>query len=131
MTNSNTRTEDDIKWAEGIAHFEEVTRITILPEYNEWMGTPEWREHLFNHDGPPVLGCASCAVRPMLKVIHEAVMQNGQFLEETWALQDGYGAPGITPPQGWDWSGIRDSSPAAIDRMHSVVRGVELVEVTL
>ena len=27
---------------------------------------------------------------------------------ELWQLQDGYGSPGFTPPQGWDWSGIRD-----------------------
>lgn len=30
-----------------------------------------------------------------------------------WRLQDGYGAPGYTPAQGWDWSGIRDSSREA------------------
>ena len=34
-----------------------------------------------------------------------------------WALQDGYGAPGSTPIQGYDWSGIRDSSPDAIAAM--------------
>lgn len=27
-----------------------------------------------------------------------------------WHRQDGYGETGFTPPQGWDWSGIRDSS---------------------
>ena len=32
---------------------------------------------------------------------------------DVWKLQDGYGAPGYTPAQGWDWSGIRDSSREA------------------
>lgn len=40
--------------------------------------------------------------------------------ERIWGLQDGYGEAGLTPPQGWDWSGIRDSSPQASDRMYAV-----------
>jgi hypothetical protein len=46
------------------------------------------------------------------------------ILEETWRLQDGYGAPGATPPQGWDWSGIRDSSDAAKGRIVGLVRAM-------
>lgn len=38
-----------------------------------------------------------------------------------WKLQDGYGVVGHTPPQGWDWSGIRDSSPEAFRNMATVV----------
>jgi len=38
-----------------------------------------------------------------------------------WNLQDGYGVAGYTPPQGWDWSGIRDSSPEAFRNMAVVV----------
>ena len=34
-----------------------------------------------------------------------------EVLVETWKHQDGYGRPGRTPPQGWDFSGIRDSTP--------------------
>lgn len=37
--------------------------------------------------------------------------------DEVWKLQDGYGSPGWTPSQGWDWSGIRDSSKNAILRI--------------
>jgi hypothetical protein len=37
-----------------------------------------------------------------------------------WARQDGYGEPGYTPPQGFDWSGIRDSSDEATARMVAV-----------
>lgn len=33
---------------------------------------------------------------------------------ELWKLQDGYGSVGYVPVQGYDWSGIRDSSPAAL-----------------
>lgn len=39
--------------------------------------------------------------------------------EAIWALQDGYGQPGFTPPQGWDWSGIRDSSRDARKAMYA------------
>jgi hypothetical protein len=44
------------------------------------------------------------------------------LLDRTWALQDGYGEAGFTPVQGWDWSGIRDSSDVAIKRMANEVR---------
>lgn len=39
-----------------------------------------------------------------------------------WRLQDGYGEPGFIPCQGWDWSGIRDSSPEAIQAMYQAAR---------
>jgi predicted RNA-binding Zn-ribbon protein involved in translation (DUF1610 family) len=44
-----------------------------------------------------------------------------RILAETWEIQDGYGEPGFTPPQGWDWSGIRDSSEEAIRDMAACV----------
>lgn len=34
-----------------------------------------------------------------------------------WNRSDGYGPQGFMPDQGYDWSGIRDSSPAAIEAM--------------
>jgi hypothetical protein len=34
-----------------------------------------------------------------------------------WKIQDGYGAPGFKPAQGFDWSGIRDSEEETIWRM--------------
>jgi hypothetical protein len=37
--------------------------------------------------------------------------------------QDGYGISGYTPPQGEDWSGIRDSSESAVRAMYEIVRG--------
>lgn len=38
-----------------------------------------------------------------------------------WSCSDGYGEPGYVPEQGYDWSGIRDSSPAAVDAMWKAV----------
>lgn len=38
-----------------------------------------------------------------------------------WTMQDGYGEPGFMPEQGYDWSGIRDSSCAAIEQMWKAV----------
>lgn len=121
MTNSNTQSlpvwMTDPYWC------------TILPEYTEWVASPQSREHLLEHLGMEIPGCAGCVTRSMLKDIHTAVMVEGKFISETWALQDGYGEPGFTPAQGWDWSGIRDSSPAAISRMYRVVNGTEVIEV--
>jgi len=39
-----------------------------------------------------------------------------------WAQQDGYGVKGFTPAQGWDWSGIRDSSHLAVRDMAQAIR---------
>lgn len=39
-----------------------------------------------------------------------------------WSLSDGYGEPGLIPSQGYDWSGVRDSSPAAIRAMWNATR---------
>ena len=44
----------------------------------------------------------------------------------TWKRQDGYGFPGYTPVQGWDWSGIRDSSAEAKGEMAGEIRSVLL-----
>lgn len=48
-----------------------------------------------------------------LLFIHDVIDSKPLALSEVWALQDGYGESGCTPPQGYDWSGIRDSSPGA------------------
>lgn len=41
-----------------------------------------------------------------------------------YAQNDAYGARGTIPPQGYDWSGIRDSSKEAQDRMALVARAM-------
>jgi hypothetical protein len=57
----------------------------------------------------------------MMQAIRRAVDSNERRVNERiWALQDGYGDPGFTPVQGWDWSGIRDSSVAAVEAMYAV-----------
>lgn len=122
MTDFNTATEDDIKWAEGIAHLEKVTRIIILPEYDQWVGTDMWRAHLLEerHHFTDVPGCPACSQGHMMTAIHEAVFEGGKA-QVCWELQDGYGVIGGMPGQHFDWSGVRDSSPAAIARMYAAV----------
>lgn len=108
-----------------------------LPEFDEWYGLGRYRAegvtpphqihwgHSPHEGGRPDEGCPGCAVRPMFATIADVVYKQGRYLTETWALQDGYGEPGIDPPQGWDWSGIRDSSPAAIKRMFDLITQLE------
>ncbi|MGO8750607.1 MAG: hypothetical protein ACLQNE_32055 [Thermoguttaceae bacterium] len=47
-----------------------------------------------------------------------------EVLVAVWEKQDGYGVPGFNPPQGWDFSGIRDSTPRAKRNMAKAVRRV-------
>jgi hypothetical protein len=44
--------------------------------------------------------------------------------EALWAHSNGYGEPGRIPAQGYDWSGIRDSTPTAVERMYAEVTHV-------
>lgn len=72
----------------------------------------------FDHD-EAAEGCPYCEVRPMLKDLRRAwETASPEAFAILWSLSDGYGEPGLIPPQGYDWSGIRDSSPAAIRAMH-------------
>ena len=47
-----------------------------------------------------------------------------EVLRAAWEKQDGYGVPGLNPPQGWDWSGIRDSTSQAKRNMAKAIRRV-------
>lgn len=88
------------------------------------------RRHLFDHDtftgghADPA-GCDYCYVTEQgwLRDIHTAVFgpADRDLVALVWSMQDGYGAPGVTPSQGFDWSGIRDSSPATIEAMWHAV----------
>lgn len=75
----------------------------------------------------PVAGCDLCSATPMLDVIwrrwNDATEEVAELI---WSLQDGYGEPGAMPAQGYDWSGIRDSSPEAITAIYEalVARGL-------
>ncbi len=105
--------------------------VKSLPEYAEWTGSAEWREHLLSDHVLPVAGCIACDQRPLMVDIHEAIFGHGpdrsRAAEVAWSLQDGYGVIGMDVPQGWDWSGIRDSSPAAIKRIHEALVAEGLV----
>lgn len=85
-----------------------------LPGYGEWWSGGGAEAH-FGHDTANA-ECPRCAVTPLMKKIHAAVFDstNHTAASVAWEYQDGYGEAGYEPPQGWDWSGIRDSSPAAI-----------------
>ena len=57
--------------------------------------------------------------QPMTAPVSNAERRTwNQRFEQIWSLSDGYGTPGFMPAQGYDWSGIRDSSPEAVERMH-------------
>jgi hypothetical protein len=59
----------------------------------------------------------------MMRTIHAKWNGPGttDLMYEIYARQDGYGEPGFVPEQGMDWSGIRDSSPDAIENMYQFV----------
>jgi hypothetical protein len=53
---------------------------------------------------------------PDLMAVSLAMELDGSSITLFMRLADGYGTPGYFPG-GYDWSGIRDSTPAAIERM--------------
>ncbi len=74
------------------------------------------REHYFKNI--TVEDCLNCHISPLLSDLRE----HGDW-ESFYHLSDGYGTVGLVPEQGLDWSGIRDSTPAAICNMHHFVFG--------
>lgn len=59
---------------------------------------------------------------PMMNAIYQAWNgDDNELAYDLWSVSDGYGEPGFVPPQGYDWSGIRDSSTEAIEAMHKVI----------
>lgn len=70
----------------------------------------------------PVVGCDHCETMPLLADIHAAWTSGSQAARDIlWSIQDGYGEPGFMPPQGYDWSGVRDSTPDTIRKMHAAI----------
>lgn len=71
-----------------------------------------------------VPGCAECETSVMVEEI-AAVWQDphtpNALLELIYDEQDGYGIVGYIPSQGYDWSGIRDSTPEAVRRMYALI----------
>ena len=67
-----------------------------------------------------------CAVHVlMMQAIHTAWYEGpADKLPAIWAASNGYGTPGYKPDQGYDWSGIRDSTPRAIHRMFEAAVGL-------
>lgn len=87
--------------------------------------TPEALKHLFEHDthtgGARDEDCEHCAAADLLPDLYEVWTSRSEGFTTLLAMQDGYGTPGYVPPQGPDWSGVRDSTPSAIRRMHRAV----------
>ena len=67
------------------------------------------------------IDCDFCITRPMLAIIKEAYDEGGALKVLIYSLQDGYGEPGFIPEQGYDWSGVRDSTPKAVQEMYHAV----------
>lgn len=88
------------------------------PDASEWFGSDEWYTCLTKHGERTDRRCPRCILRPLVADIYRMVFAGGdegrKAASTAWKLQDGYGSVGFTPDQGWDWSGIRDSSPAAL-----------------
>jgi hypothetical protein len=84
------------------------------------------------HPGGHPLGDCGCDAlegrcerhRAMVGTIHSAYYGGDSALvREIYSLSDGYGEPGFVPEQGYDWSGIRDSSIGAVEAMFLVAIG--------
>lgn len=56
----------------------------------------------------------------MMRMIHKAYYGTSGLSEAIYAESDGYGERGYVPVQGYDWSGIRDSSVRAVERMYLI-----------
>lgn len=80
------------------------------------------------HEG----GC-SCSLeercarhQEMMRKIHgvwNSKHPNLRLMRIIYAHSDGYGAQGYIPAQGYDWSGIRDSTPRAVEQMYELATG--------
>jgi hypothetical protein len=67
-------------------------------------------------------GCVECEHAAMMEEIYDAWHSgSNETCEILWSLQDGYGEPGFIPCQGYDWSGIRDSSDEAVRAMYAAI----------
>lgn len=95
--------------------------LSLAPLPTGTASVDDFEAHLSHDD--PAEDCTYCAVRPMIRVLRQ--VWNGEHgqaaFDLIWSMQDGYGEPGTMPSQGYDWSGIRDSSPAAIAAMYEAV----------
>lgn len=73
--------------------------------------------------GPAECGCSLMDGRclkhqGMMARIYNAWNSGDPEVQDViWSMQDGYGEPGFTPGQGYDFSGIRDSSQETVEAM--------------
>jgi hypothetical protein len=80
-----------------------------------------YRTHLLHESGHPDT-CDWCFVSPMVRDLYAVYHgKSTAAFEILYSMQDGYGAPGVIPEQGYDWSGVRDSTPDTIRRMWEAI----------
>jgi len=91
------------------------------PRGAEWFGSETWMAHVDWHFQSPDLTCPGCVTAPLMREIRDRAWDGGERFDEVWACTDAYGEPGTIPHQGYDWSGIRDSSPGALRDMAEVL----------
>lgn len=67
--------------------------------------------------------CTTCDELCSMMVEIRKAWEDGsnETCEILWSIQDGYGIPGFYPEQGYDWSGIRDSSDEAVRAMFAAI----------
>lgn len=99
--------------------------ITIAPPSADY--DPDLLMAHFGHDDPAPAGtCGYCDTAPLMKPLYDAYFGADKAARALiYALADGYGEPGTIPPQGYDWSGVRDSTPAARRRMAAALKAYE------
>lgn len=68
-----------------------------------------------------VFGGSSFTYNAEGQLVSSHAPANEEMLDLLWSIQDGYGIAGFVPDQGFDWSGIRDSSTAAVEAMHAAI----------
>lgn len=90
---------------------------TIQVTYQAADGTVKEKSLVIDHTKPSWHKFSGI---PALMKIHHIQSVVADSTERFWQIQDGYGPRGFTPEQGYDWSGIRDSSPAALREMEAL-----------
>jgi len=54
--------------------------------------------------------------------ILSAIQRDANLWAICWEFTDAYGEVGFVPTQGYDWSGFRDSSDAAVAQMGRAIK---------
>lgn len=101
--------------------------ITIAPPSSDF-NADEMLAHFDHATGSLSPRCGYCDTAPLMKGLYDAYFGDDKAKRALiYALADGYGVPGTVPPQGYDWSGVRDSTPTARRRMAAALAAYEAI----